>query len=441
MSHLTPSPHSDKPLNKSLHRWLVPMAIYVALLAITFLWAPNYRWSEEKLDYPFGSDFLQEWVGARMILTGNAHALYDAEVFRAWQHDPSVVGFEWNESRHFPPVYPPWHYALFVPLAMLPYRWAAMIWVALLWGMVFFAGILLRSIVLHSARELNTRTAIRVKQMEAWWLPILMFPAVPMSVMYGQKSLIWLAVFCLVARLLQKHREWQAGSALALLLFKPTLFYLVPLCMARYRRGRFLIGCGIGVALIVGISCLVLPWELWQGYIQAMMRSKNYGTQGGYHLDWSCNLWSIPLGLPEAWRIYVQLLVCIPLACMVVIALLHSKTWTLHPITVFQWMTATLLLSPHAYHYDLCILLLPIGWMAVYSTRWALGTFMILAFGLALATRIYPVLPVPILPFVLLGCSWLWMKPRWQEVEDLEGIEPAYGFAGTGDICLRRSVS
>jgi hypothetical protein len=389
------------------------------------------------MDYPFGSDFLQEWVGARMILTGHAHELYDAEVFRAWQHDRSVVGFEWNPDRHYPPVYPPWHYALFVPFALMPYRWATILWVALLWGAVFINGYLIRSIIFQGETETQSSTCVRWKQSALWWLPVLLFPTVPMAVMFGQKSLIWSAILSLVVYCLKRHRHVWSGAMFALMMFKPTLFYLIPLCMARYRNGSFLLGCGAVVAVISGVSLAILPWGLWQGYLHAMLHSVDYGTQGGYRIDWSCNVWSIALGAPMAWRGWVKLLVCLPCACFVLVSLLKPQGMEIQPRVVFQWLVATLLLAPHAYHYDLCILLLPICWMAIYEPRLSVVTFSILAFGVALSTRIYPLVPVPLLPFALLGCFWIWRLPNAVAAANSEGIKAAYGFAGTGDIRFR----
>ena len=114
-----------------------------AFLAIFFsylFFAPNYDWSEQSSDTPYGADFLQEWVGARMVLSGNVSQLYDVDMFRAWQHDPSIVGFEWSSDQYFPPVYPPPHYVLFSPLACIPYRWAALVWLASLIVAAFWSA-------------------------------------------------------------------------------------------------------------------------------------------------------------------------------------------------------------------------------------------------------------------------------------------------------------
>jgi hypothetical protein len=426
--------HALSRLIISLRRCVVPALVYVGLIVITVAWAPNYRWSDEAMDFPFGSDFLQEWVGARMILTGHGDDLYDAEVFRAWQHDRMVVGFEWNPDRFYPPVYPPWHYALFVPFALFPYRWAAMFWVALLWGLVFINGFLIRSIIHHARMEWHEVRSIRLKQTSLWWLPILLFPAVPMAVMFGQKSLLWLAVFSLVVRSLQRVRNASAGAQFALMMFKPTLFYLLPVCMVRYRNLRFLLGCCAGLAVVCGLSLAMLPWGIWQGYLGAMLHSVDYGTQGGYRVDWSCNVWSIALGAPVEWQAWIRLGVCVPLACVVLATLFKASMNGVQPEAVFQWMAATLLLAPHAYHYDLCILLLPICWMAIYAPRLSAVTFMILAFAVALSTKIYPWLPLPLLPLALIGCSWIWRLPKGCVSEALEGVKASYGIASVGDV-------
>jgi hypothetical protein len=77
--------------SKSQTTWL-KCCVFLAIFFSYLFFAPNYDWSEQSFDTPYGADFLQEWVGARMVLTGNVSQLYDVEKFRAWQHDPSIVG-------------------------------------------------------------------------------------------------------------------------------------------------------------------------------------------------------------------------------------------------------------------------------------------------------------------------------------------------------------
>ena len=109
----------------------ISLAVYVSLGIVYLLFAPNFDWQTQRGDDVYGADFLQEWVGARLILDGRADELYSPK-FSDWQHNAELIGFEWDKSQFYPAVYPPPHYLLFTPLALIPYRWAAIVWLIML---------------------------------------------------------------------------------------------------------------------------------------------------------------------------------------------------------------------------------------------------------------------------------------------------------------------
>lgn len=405
-----------------VRRYVIPATLFAGMLLVTFTCAPNYRWQESFLSDPYGADFLQEWVGGRMVLMGHARDVYDFESFRAWQHDRALIGFDWDEQRYYPPVYPPLHYAVFAILAWIPYRWCAMLWVAFLWGLVFLNAIWIAAIARHETRGADPRASHWQNTSFFGWFAILLFPVVPLSVMLGQKSLIWLAILCGMVRLLQTERPTKAGIVFALLSLKPTLFFLLPLVMARRGSWRFVGGCVAGMTCMWGLSLLLLPWSMWQGYLATLSQAVQYGTQGGYRPDWSCSVWSIAKAWPADWRIWVAGLVCTPLAGYVVLGLFRRGGASLDPRTLFLTLAATMLLSPHAYHYDLCILLLPVGWMVGLRPRFAIATYTALAFGLASSSMFYAVVPIPLLVILLWCCAAAWIAgpDSWRARVDKE---------------------
>jgi hypothetical protein len=108
---------------------------FIAFLIVGWLlaFAPGYRWTPTvETAGPFGNDFLQEWVGGRMILSGDAKQLYDPITFDQRQHDEKLVGFQWKRDAYFPPVYPPPHYTLATAIAWIPYRIAVTTWLIIL---------------------------------------------------------------------------------------------------------------------------------------------------------------------------------------------------------------------------------------------------------------------------------------------------------------------
>ena len=131
--------------------WL-QLLVFAGIACRYLFFAPNYAWNAEETGTAYGADFLQEWVGARMVLTGHVSELYNVEVFRAWQYDPTIVGFEWKTDQYFPPVYPPPHYALFTPFALISYRSAVVVWLLLLLGAAWFSAQLIADIANHAQR-------------------------------------------------------------------------------------------------------------------------------------------------------------------------------------------------------------------------------------------------------------------------------------------------
>jgi hypothetical protein len=223
--------------------------IAVATIACSYLfYAPNYEWTEQAFDTPYGADFMQEWVGARILLSPQASQLYQTDLFRECQYDSNIVGFEWQSDQFFPPVYPPPHYALFSPLACLPYRWAVVVWLLVLIACAFASARLIQEIVVHHARETKNQRMEKIAATSSiLWVGLLLFPSLLFSITLGQKSVGWLLIACMTWRLLQMQRDFVSGMVFGLLSIKPTLFFLFPLVMLRQRRWSFFCGASASV--------------------------------------------------------------------------------------------------------------------------------------------------------------------------------------------------
>lgn len=52
--------------------------------------SPNYRWDANKGDSPYGADFLQDWTGANMIVSGQGSQLFDPPTFRPLAARPAA---------------------------------------------------------------------------------------------------------------------------------------------------------------------------------------------------------------------------------------------------------------------------------------------------------------------------------------------------------------
>ena len=436
-----PSPqslaNSPRTCVRTVYPYVMAAVVFASILAITFAWAPNYRWSESMSDQPYGADFLQEWVGGRLIIAGRAGDLYDGHAFREWQHDRDLVGFEWNPARFFPAVYPPLHYALFASLAWIPYRWAALVWVSILWGLVFINAYGIAAIFRHEAKLSGWRPSTLRCSSSCAWILLILFPAVPIAVMFGQKSLVWVAILCWTCRLLQLGKPATAGLVFALISLKPTLFFFLPCVMARYTNWRFVAGCAVGATVMWGLALVLLPWSMWQGFLETVSASAQYGTQGGYRNDWSCSIWSIAKSMPDGWQPWVFFGVCIPMALFVLAGAMRGGGIASNPNKLFVTLAATMLVAPHAYHYDLCILMVPLGWVAARDLHLAASTYAALSFAIALSPALYPLMPVPWLAIVLWGCAAVWVLRSGVGASVERCTEPEGSYRGSLQVASR----
>lgn len=387
-----------RAIRTSLVMWLVVFVIFWTV-------APNYRWALDKGEVPYGADFLQEWVGARAILDGQAKNLYDLQDFHARQRDAQSLGFVWTSDRFFPPVYPPMHYAAFLPFALIPYRWAVLLWLGILIACAIIAAHQIERIIASSHRTSASPSLSSPALLRAWiWGGLLLFPAVLFSFTIGQKSMIWLVILTTSWQLLLRKRELSAGLVFGLLSIKPTLFFLLPLVLLSFGKIRFFVGASIAVAAIWGSAFLLLPMEAWEGFLNAVKGSANYPGQNGYRLDWSCNLLSLAYSVPLPFQAWFKQSVCAILAIYCLIACFERRSFdVLSPEKLLLVLCATFLLSPHTFYYDLSMLLLPVLWIYAQQPRAGFAYYAVLTFAVAATDAIQNTFGLPILPILLVG--------------------------------------
>ena len=381
------------------------VVVLVAIVGMYLLFSPNYDWSDGNKQSPYGADFLQEWVGAKLIVTGNASKLYDGETFKEWQHDSQLVGFGWDSENYFPPVYPPPHYMLFSPLAILPYRWATVVWlVSLVVAALISARTIAAIVESNYARDGLPDSLSRNVKSQWLWLGLFLFPSLLFSITLGQKSVYWLLIVCWTWRLLQTQRDFGAGLLFGILSIKPTLFFLLPLVMLRHRRWQFFLGATVSVLVLWGTAFSMVPVESWVAYARGLKTAGSYAEIAGYRIEWSCNLMTLAYSMPGAWVAWCKWAMCVPLSIYLLYCVFADRSYPIVSAEkALMVLATTLAISPHTYHYDLCILLLPILWLVATSSRQGNAYYMMLAVGVVVAADMQELLHVPIIPILLVG--------------------------------------
>jgi len=213
-------------------------------------------------------DFPEYWAAGRLNLRRqNPYSLEQiAELQRAiGRHQPLMM---WN---------PPWTLALVMPFALLPYSFARSLWYALHLGLLVWAC---------DRLWLAYGGVVRKR-----WLACLLaltFAPVLHVLKYGQITVFVLAGLVLFLRAVRREHWMMAGMALALLLIKPHLLYLVValvlLWAVSYRKATVLLGLALTALVATGCVLLVNPQVLSQYMAAALHRPPGFwatATVGG----------------------------------------------------------------------------------------------------------------------------------------------------------------
>ena len=412
--------------------WAISFAL-AGLVAVLLLASPSHRWQPERVTTaPYGNDFLQEWIGGHLILTGEAKNLYDSKIFESRQHDPEHIGFQWSTASYFPPVYPPPHYWLATILAWIPYRFAAIVWLVLL-AIAMSLGAWISAKHVVRFQEIQADSIVK-NILEKWsWIAIVLFPSSVFCFVMEQKGPFWLLIFAATWGLLRQNRDGWAGVVFGLLSIKPTLFFLLPLVMIRYGRWRFVAGVAFSVLVVWGSAFVALPIEVWSGFAEKLRMSGTYAGIQGYHLDWSCNLMSIAYVAKAPTDVaLLKWLLVIPLSLYGLwIVAGPTRLKIDHPSSSWNTLVVTFLLSPHAYYYDLVVMLMPILWYVAIDPKRGIFYYISLATAVVVAPFVLANLGIPLIPVVLAGlmveqrlnCGNFLKIKNWRELDERVALE------------------
>jgi alpha-1,2-mannosyltransferase len=330
---------------------LALIAFSLVVFLVVAFGAANFRYADT-LPYPYGGDFLQEYVGGWLVLHGDHTRFYDIPYAQELEHDPAVTGYRWQSERWFPMIYPPSWYVLVSPLQLLPIQSAALVWLALM--IAAFSG----SIGLL-ARHYPQRVVL------LWALPagVFFLPTLE-SLSSGQKATLLLLILSATFVLLDRGRPLTAGLVFGLIAFKPQLALVIGVAMLCKRQWRFVAGSLATALVLVGL-CFVLGVDVCRQYLDLSLRLGEYIETAGYPVERMHSWYGfVRLLLPHSSLELVQVLtlIMVVLTLGVLVRLLWGPLQFGKSKFAQQFsglVLATLLLSPHLLTYDLTLLLLP----------------------------------------------------------------------------------
>ncbi|NTU49626.1 MAG: DUF2029 domain-containing protein [Desulfobulbaceae bacterium] len=333
-----------------------------------------------------GGDFIAFWAASHLALAGQAQEAYNTSMlFKAQQIavPASQHGYVW--------FYPPAFYLVVLPLALLPY-------IAAYW--IFMLSTL-------GAYLLVLRRIIRGNT--AMWCTAA-FSGLWVNLLCGQNAFMT-AALAGAALLCIERRPVLAGLFIGLLAaVKPHLALLFPVALLAIGAWRIAITAALTAITFTAIGSATLGSTVLKGFLANLGYARLI-------LENEVTFWTkMPsifafgrlLGFPVAWAYLVHFIVAVGAMVLVWLVWRRCQDRNLRGAAL---MTATFLVSPYVFDYDLAWLAFPIAWLAADGlyNGWLRGEREILVVAWLLPLLMIPipgVPPVPVGPLVL--CSLLW---------------------------------
>ncbi len=200
---------------------------------------PGSSWLAAYLGDNFHNDFTFYYAAALLGLTHGWANLYD---LRLLQEQLDVIGSQITVAQLARYVSPPPLAWVVTPLTLLPYRVAYWVWSAILVGALVLAW--------NLVAPGSGRARVIYLVAAFGWLPVVY------GLHLGQPALLVAAGVAGCYALLRRERDFAAGAALGVLVFKPQLAVLVPVALLVAGRWRAFAGSAL-VLGVLGIASLI----------------------------------------------------------------------------------------------------------------------------------------------------------------------------------------
>ncbi|MBP3961025.1 DUF2029 domain-containing protein [Gemmata sp. G18] len=307
----------------------VPWIVWVVSLA-------SGGWYKDSRDQLVGTDHLAFYHAARLIRDGESYRLYNYNDLADTKYQQQLLGWDWSGFEAYRN--PPFYALLYVPTAGLPYPVSFLIWTGIGFALL---GLAIRLL-----------TPERPGRAFLWALTF--FPVFA-TVSFGQNTLISLAIFAGVYRLLSSERPFAAGLVAGLLWFKPQLLLGLFVWWALEPRRYFRCWLGVGAsgAILAAVSWIAVP-DGSRAFVQTLAANAGFGGFGQWNVV-NPKAFFVLL-LPGFPQLHWPLAALCSLASIGIAWRVKQKTGA--PVTVMFPVAAFLSLwaSPHALIYEWTLL-------------------------------------------------------------------------------------
>ncbi|MBW0145608.1 glycosyltransferase family 87 protein [Sphingomicrobium clamense] len=293
--------------------WIAIVAYALVMMSVSVIVVRDLPWREALM----ARDFSNVWIAGQAILSGDAVLLYDREAFTRLSE--TLLGFTWGNNYSYPP------HSLFLaaPFGLLSHPPAFFIWNVA--GVVLFA---------LAARPYLPPAL-------PWWAAVLN-PATLVCIVYGHYGLLIGALWLWSFR--------GSGIAAGLATLKPHLGLMIFIRTLADRR-QFLIAV-VTTLFLVTLSAAAFGIDTWRAFV-----SDTSAYQSGLFMTPS----------DGARRSMVVPFVSYGLLGQMLFAVAAIVLLSRH-FSVFTAATATFLILPYGYHYDMTVACL--GFAVLAASRW-----------------------------------------------------------------------
>ena len=353
---------------------------------------------------PVATDFIAFWSAARIALLHGGADAYDDALRVPLQLAAGALGpGDWQAFW-----YPPPFLLIITPLGYLSYTTAAFVFLGL--GYVA-AGVSLRTI-------LPGPGALAA---------LLLSPVMLLNSLIGQNGAYSCAVFAAGLAWIDT-RPALAGAVLGLLVCKPQLGVLAPLLFLASRRWRALAGFVASAAGLILASTLAFGPACWLAFLSHSHEAT--AVLRDYAVHWTKIQSAFAAVRLLGGGLALAIMAQATLAAVVVVMLLgpHIAAWRTGGPPPARWpingaadmamlVTASLLVTPYMFDYDLTCLLVPIAYLLVTQARtgprpWELS-FIVMLYLLPAGARVLAATcSLPVMPPVLFGLLVLLARRR-----------------------------
>jgi alpha-1,2-mannosyltransferase len=324
---------------RRLRAWaLVLVALYVVA------WVDVVATGEPPLNsggVPIAGDFIAFQAAGRLVLSDQAALLYSHDAVVAVQD--SLLG---GRIPNFYDAYrnPPFFALVYAPFAGLPLLWAFAVWCVIGIGCLALA-----------LRLLLKETPWLQQRWRGVLVFVLAFPPVYFGFIDGENALLSLLLFALIYRSFIRRQDVAVGVFSALGLFKPQLFFVLPLVLLLTRRYRALGSYAVTALVLLAISVALVGVGGMQAWLRILLEPEGgNATVNGWRMTSAKSFWDalLPGSAPLSLALYV-------LTALALVAAL-IRVWTRRCVDLpTAWLFTCLvgvLVDPHLVDYDLTVL-------------------------------------------------------------------------------------